>query len=154
MIVDRIQNYQTYCGAVPGLREGMAFVKTLTDQPVGTYSNPDYPGMFAMVQEGPTCEIGQNRMESHRRRLDVQLLLDGQEAVEWEEISGLTPDGEYDPEKDFAFYHGGGRRMELSAGMFYILFPQDGHRCCGRVTGEAGEHYRKIGLKLPVEEVR
>mgnify|MGYP000700671900 CR=1 FL=1 len=70
-----------------------------------------------------------------------------------EEASELEAETEYDPETDFKFYRGGGKKILATEGMFYILFPQDAHRCRG-MAGKEGEKYRKIVLKLPVETKR
>lgn len=147
MIIDQYKNYKTYVGAVPGLEEGMAFVNTLLDKPAGTYYTDGK--MYAMVQEGKTSDISSDKMETHRRYLDVQFVLFGQEIFEWEEASCLQVREEYDSETDFQFYYGGGKKVRATEGMFYILFPQDAHRCRGKIN-EAGDVYRKIVLKLPL----
>ena len=148
MILDYYKNYKTYVDAVPGLEEGMKFVNTLLDKPVGTYHTDG--DMYAMVQEGETADISEDRMETHRKFLDVQFVFEGQEIFEWEEATQLEIRDEYDVETDFCFYYGSGKRYHATAGMFYILFPQDAHRCRGKVN-ETGDTYRKIVLKLPVK---
>ena len=92
-------------------------------------------------------------METHEKYLDVQMVFEGRETFEWEEASELEAETEYDPETDFKFYRGGGKKILATEGMFYILFPQDAHRCRG-MAGKEGEKYRKIVLKLPVETNR
>ena len=148
MILDYYKNYKTYVDAVPGLEEGMKFVETLLDKPVGTYRTDSE--MYAMVQEGETSDISGDKMETHKKFLDVQFVFSGQEIFEWEEATKLEVREEYDDKTDFRFYYGGGKRYLATVGMFYILFPQDAHRCRGKVN-ETGDAYRKIVLKLPVK---
>ena len=150
MIVDQMNHYAVYCGAVPGLEAGMQFVQTLLDKPAGTYHNEAYDGMFAMVQEGTGVPLT-GPFESHEKRLDVQIVLEGQESMDWADTASLTPSQPYSDERDCALYTGSGARMVMSAGMFYLLFPHDGHRCCGAVDGSDG-HYRKIVLKIPIQD--
>lgn len=148
MIVDNYKNFETYVNAVPGLAEGMEFVETLLDKPVGTYRADGE--MYAMVQEGVTSDISGDRMETHEKFLDVQFVFSGQEIFEWEEASQLEILTAYDEKTDFVFYKGSGKKYKATTGMFYILFPQDAHRCRGKVN-EAGDTYRKIVLKLPIK---
>lgn len=149
MILDYYKNYDQYTALVPNLREGMEFVNTLLDQPEGRYEGQH--GIYAMVQVGETYDISADRIETHEKYLDVQMVLEGRERFEWEEASELEVETPYDPETDFQFYKGSGKKILATEGMFYILFPQDAHKCRGMV-GETGEHYRKIVLKLPVNK--
>ena len=87
MILDYYKNYKTYVDAVPGLEEGMKFVETLLDKPVGTYRTDSE--MYAMVQEGETSDISGDKMETHKKFLDVQFVFSGQEIFEWEEATQL-----------------------------------------------------------------
>lgn len=147
MILDYYKNYHTYVNAVPGLEEGMAFVQTLLDKPAGTYHTKT--DMYAMVQEGSTYDITSDRMETHRKFLDVQFVFSGQEVFEWEEAEQLEIDTPYEEETDFVFYKGSGKAYRTTPGMFYVLFPQDAHKCRGAVNGQSSP-YRKIVLKLPI----
>ena len=72
MILDYYKNYKTYVDAVPGLEEGMKFVETLLDKPVGTYRTDSE--MYAMVQEGETSDISGDKMETHKKFLDGKRL--------------------------------------------------------------------------------
>ena len=146
MILDLIKNYKMYAPLVQNLEEAMEFADTLSDQPAGRYEGKN--GIYAMVQTGKTSDISGDRIETHEKYLDVQMVLEGQEIFEWEEASQLEAETDYDPETDFKFYKGSGKKYLATAGMFYILFPQDAHKCRGKVSGE-GDYYRKIVLKLP-----
>ena len=147
MILDYYKNYHTYVNAVPGLEEGMAFVQTLLDKPAGPYHTKT--DMYAMVQEGSTYDITSDRMETHRKFLDVQFVFSGQEVFEWEEAEQLEIDTPYEEETDFVFYKGSGKAYRATPGMFYVLFPQDAHKCRGAVNRQSSP-YRKIVLKLPI----
>lgn len=148
MILDYYRNYSRYTSMVPGLEEGMAFVNTLLHKPEGRYEGNN--GIYAMVQVGKTSDISGDRLETHEKYLDVQIVFEGEEIFEWEEASELEVETPYDPNMDFTFYKGNGKRILATKGMFYILFPQDAHKCRGKVH-EEGQDYRKIVLKLPVK---
>ena len=146
MIIDNMENYKKYAAFVPGLEEGMQFVRTLLDKAPGRYEGDN--GIYANVQEGETYDISQDRIETHEKYLDVQMVFSGREIFQWECASRLEVLEAYNPDTDFKFYKGSGKEILATEGMFYILFPQDAHKCRGKV-GEEGEPYRKIVLKLP-----
>ena len=149
MVLDYLKNYKMYTPLVPNLEEGMEFVNTLLDAAPGRYEKPGSK-IFCNVQEGVTADYTNDNIETHEQYLDVQIVFKGQELFQWEERDNLKVKSPYDPATDFCFYAGEGKTFLATQGMFYILFPQDAHKCRGKV-GETGDAYRKIVLKLPVE---
>lgn len=147
MILDYYKNYKIYTPLVSNLEDGMRFVNTLLQKPEGRYEGEN--GIFAMVQIGKTSDISKDQMETHEKYLDVQMVFEGEEIFEWEEAAELKIAAPYNSETDLTFYKGNGKRIFATEGMFYILFPQDAHKCRGKVYDE-GQLYRKIVLKLPV----
>lgn len=75
MILDYMKNYRMYNSLVSNLEEGMTFVNTLLDKPEGRYEAEH--GIYAMVQIGITSDIGKDRMETHEKYLDVQMVFEG-----------------------------------------------------------------------------
>ncbi len=64
--------------------------------------------------------------ESHRRYLDIQLMLKGEELVD---IAHPTQLHEFEQHGDFWGYHGDvGQRIRLCPGDFLVVFPGDAHR--------------------------
>ncbi len=148
MILDYLENYEKYEKMLPNLRKGMELVRSVEDSPVGSYDGED--GIYAMVQEGVTADISGNKFETHKKYLDVQIVMEGCECIQWENASRLDISDEYNPDADLKLYRGNGKNITISEGMFYILFPEDAHKCCGKADAQGG-HYRKIVLKLPVQ---
>jgi len=73
--------------------------------------------------------------ESHRRYLDIHLMLSGSERVELAPPETLAPLRQ-EPENDFYAYTGAGRySFVLSPGEFLVVFPGDAHRIKMRVNG-------------------
>ena len=81
MILDYMKNYRMYNSLVSNLEEGMTFVNTLLDKPEGRYEAEH--GIYAMVQIGITSDIGKDRMETHEKYLDVQMVFEGRETVSY-----------------------------------------------------------------------
>ena len=145
MIIDRICNYRAYIDVVPLLEEGIEFALSLADQPEGRYSCGP---VWAMVQEGKTLPMKEGNYEAHRKYIDVQIVLKGEETVGWETISALRESIPYSEDEDIAFYEGEGIPVRITEGMFYLVQPHDAHKPC-RHMDQPGS-YRKIVLKIPV----
>jgi alpha-L-rhamnosidase len=72
-------------------------------------------------------ETGQ--LEAHRKYIDIQVVLSGEELLAYAPIQGLSITQPYSEDRDIVFYQASERisEVKLEAGMFCILFPQDGH---------------------------
>lgn len=69
------------------------------------------------------------RLEAHRRYIDVQYTMEGDEEIGWMPLAGCgEPSVRYDDAKDIAFY---GVRptswLSVPAGSFVVFFPEDAH---------------------------
>ncbi|MEO7776823.1 MAG: YhcH/YjgK/YiaL family protein [Fibrobacteria bacterium] len=67
--------------------------------------------------------------ESHRKYIDVQFILEGEEIVDIAPIAGLVVDQPYLEENDVIKYLDGGSvsQLRLRAGEAAVFFPEDGH---------------------------
>lgn len=146
MIADRLDNIFFYEKLLPNLASGMEKLNSLQPLIPGRY---EFPGGYLMVQDGRTVPMDEGDFEVHRKYIDVQIILEGSEEFAWQPLSGLSVTVPYDPEKDVEFLKGTREHVFLaSAGMFYAVFPEDGHKP-GSHTKEP-HSYKKIVMKLPV----
>lgn len=108
-------------------------------------------GCFALEQAGPTRARSAGGFESHRRHVDVQVVVTGVEGMEVAEVARLRVDRPYDAERDLIGYAdpGRARTLEVRAGDVAVFYPEDGHRPSLRVPGEP-EFVRKTVVKVPV----
>lgn len=143
MVVDYIENWEQYSRLNQDMKEGFAFLQELTDKPAGRYERGS---MYAMVQEGMTAPVEEARLETHQKYIDVQYMVSGEEVLEWKNIKEAVCETPYDAERDIAFYQGDGDRITVKPGMFYIMYPQDGHKPCIHIQRPTG--YKKIVLKI------
>lgn len=88
--------------------------------------------------------------ESHRKYIDIQFVLDGEEIIDVIPISGLAVDEPYSAEKDVIKYadSAGGSRLRIRAGEAAIFFPEDGHMPGQFASAPA--LVRKTVVKVPV----
>jgi biofilm protein TabA len=145
MILDYIQNFETYSRFNKKLEDGIAFIQTIKNMPAGKYEHGD---MYALVQEGLTNPIEAGNFESHRKYCDLQYMVEGKEILEWNDTIKLDEIISYNERKDAVFYSGSGNKICIEKDMFYILFPHDGHKCCVHDDNET--NYRKVVLKLKI----
>lgn len=91
--------------------------------------------------------------EAHRKYVDVQLMIDGEEEIFYAPLSCGTVSIPYDEEKDVAFYTCDKKdffRVELKSGDAVILFPEDIHAPC---NFEEKRHNRKLIFKIPLSSL-
>ena len=147
MIIDRLSNICLYKPILPGLENGLKALEALGTEPaVGRY---EFPGGFFMIQEGDTKALSEGKFEVHRKYIDVQIVLAGEETVGWSHISELGAAEPYDEEKDKQMIAGEATQCNrLTAGMVWIAFPEDAHKACRHL--QEPTHYRKAVMKLPL----
>lgn len=148
MIIDYERNSKLYTNIHALFDEGFQFIDSLKKKPVGRYEHGE---MFAMVQDGTTASAQDRKIEAHRKYIDIQYMIKGTEVMEWENIKNLQIDVPYDSKKDIEFYKGNGVAVQINPGMFYIVFPEDGHKPC--VHRKEATNYRKIVLKINIEKL-
>lgn len=110
-------------------------------------------GAFAMEQVYHAKVRADGFFESHRKYIDVQVIVEGVETMEVEDIARLTVTQAYDSEKDFAKYAievPDAAKLIVRAGEATLFFPVDGHMPSLRVEGRP-TLVRKTVVKVPVQ---
>lgn len=129
MIYDRITNINTYKGLSPDIYEVLKFLRQVSpDIAVGTHQIN--PRVKAIVSEYETKQVNEYGYEAHKKNIDIQYLLQGEERIACMPIEKLTETEPYSEAKDAAFYAAEGVRaqeMTMGHGFFAIFFPQDAH---------------------------
>jgi YhcH/YjgK/YiaL family protein len=108
-------------------------------------------GAYAMEQAYATKPRADGIFESHRKYIDLQVLLEGEEILEVIDLARVTVRQAYDAEKDYALYadHSGGSRLRLRAGEAAVFYPVDVHMPSLR-SGDQPVRVRKTVVKIPV----
>jgi len=127
------------------MKQAFAFLAEAETLAPGRYELAN--GLFALVSEGETVPMDSIGLEAHRKYIDLQYCASGSERMGWAHLSALTPVSS-DPERDYDLYAGPATMMTIEPGMFYIMFPADGHKAtCHQ---ETPRRYRKIVVKIPI----
>ena len=149
MILDTIENYQLYNAINERIAKGFDFLRTtdLDSLPSGKH---DIEGdtIFALVQEYQTKPLEDCKLESHKKYIDIQYVIRG------EEMMGITTQNnqkiiEVNEEKDYTFYEGTTSLVRVSKGMFTIFFPDDLHQPC--VQTKTISEVKKVVIKVLIK---
>lgn len=128
MIFDNLSNNFLYKKLSLDIYEGLEYLKQLSpDLAPGTYQIS--PRIKAIVSEYETKVKNEVGYEAHRKNIDIQYLLKGEERVACLPVEKLKETKPYSEEKDAAFFTASVQPIEmtLGGGYFAIFFPQDGH---------------------------
>lgn len=110
----------------------------------------DGDNVYASVTEDPTKDFDKTTWESHRKYIDLQCVITGEEKMGVYPVAKSTVTKEYDDKKDVANYTAKGKFYTASGGTFFIFFPQSAHR--PNITPGGNKVEKKIVIKIRVAE--
>jgi len=84
--------------------------------------------------------------EAHKRYIDIQMVLEGSEYIEWCPLSKTQVKTIYDNDKDITFLSGIGQKFEATPNLFFIFFPEDAHK--PGLPIHTPEHVKKAVFKI------
>lgn len=93
------------------------------------------------------------RYESHKKYIDIQYMIEGEELIYVTDIKNLQVSEQYSGEKDVMFFEGGEdvKPEVLTDGKYLIFYPQDAHKPSVRVS-EVGSKVKKVVFKVKIDE--
>lgn len=152
--LDKILDMGLPDGAVDYLKslyhDGSEAVKRIHSLTPPSFVRFDVTGdIFAMEQTFVTKDRADCFFESHRKYVDIQIIIGGTEQLELADISRLMVDKEYDAEKDLITYKDYGKACRLVLQRFdaAVFYPDDAHLCVSRF--DIPERVYKTVLKVP-----
>ncbi len=149
MVYDKIDNIETYKGLSEDIYKGLKFLKNASsDLACGVHEIN--LKVKAIVSEYETKPVNENGYEAHRRFVDIQYLLKGEEKNCCLPIEKLKETKPYKGEIDAAFYSSGISTQELTLGdgYFAIYWPQDGHMPC--LSADGVGKVKKVVVKVEI----
>ena len=147
MIYDNLSNIDLYKGLSTDIYTGLLFLKQANaDIENGTYLLNSR--VKVVVSEYETKKVNENGYEAHKRFIDIQCVLRGEEKVCCLPIEKLKETQPYNEEIDAAFYEANTQTQEMiiGNGFFAIYFPQDGHM--PQLCFEKTELVKKVVVKV------
>ncbi len=150
MIIDYLKNASRYKHVCPGLETAFAFLAKESSQTLSAGKYPvDGEKIHASVDEYETKPESACKWESHKKYLDIQVLLSGSERMGYAPVGSMIPRTEYDAQKDVLFYNGTGDSVLMLPGMFAIFMPDDAHM--PKICNGKPEHVKKVVIKVMVD---
>jgi YhcH/YjgK/YiaL family protein len=146
MIIDTLDNLVKYEGVNPLFHDVVEFLKR---NDLNTLEPGKHPikgaDLFVNITtaKGRTPEAA--TLETHRRMIDIQIPLSGNETFGYTPLEDL-PEAEYNDEKDITKYGDllAQSFIECKPGMMGIFFPQDGHAPCISIEPEIKKAIFKV----------
>lgn len=115
------------------------------------YGRYEIPGCGAYVNCSRNTQREDNPVfEAHRRYIDLQYIVQGDEVIRWAHTDRLAETQAYSEADDYALFRGEAQaELRLHAGDWAVFFPEDAHAPCIRLDSET---CLKLVVKLPIEE--
>ncbi|MCG6188282.1 YhcH/YjgK/YiaL family protein [Maribellus maritimus] len=128
--------------------QAFQFLKSsdLINLPVG---RQDLEGdhLYISVDEYTTKDKKDTRYESHRKYIDIQYVIEGEEMMGLTTLDKVEITEPYNEEKDIAFYSfDGGEYIKATPENFVLFFPEDAHR--PMMEAGANSKVKKIVVKV------
>jgi YhcH/YjgK/YiaL family protein len=108
----------------------------------------DGDNVYAIVTEAPTKDYNKTAFESHRKYIDLQYVITGEENMAKAPLASVTVSRPYDEATDLANYIGEGKIYTVPAGTFMLFFPTEAHR--PNITPGGNKMVKKIVIKVKV----
>lgn len=130
MVLDRLVNWRRYAALHPGFEAAFRWLAEapLTELPAGR-EPIDGERLHVLINHDAARGHERAKLEAHRRYIDIQLTISGDEQIGWSPLSDCgTPEAAYSPERDIAFYCARPQTwLAMPPGTFAIFFPDDAH---------------------------
>jgi YhcH/YjgK/YiaL family protein len=152
MIVTNLTNIARQVKETPSLKKAIDFLRKpgLQKLPDGKIEiNGDH--VFAMVQRYDTQVYDEPKFEAHRKYLDVQFIVSGEEIIGWAPLESMTITEAYNADKDICFGTVAKEKwtpVYLRAGELMVLWPEDAH--APKLAGRKSSPVMKIVVKVAV----
>lgn len=146
MIVDSLTHLAEYASMHPAIKYIVDFLQThpLEAMADGRVDLNDIHG-YVNVQTLSSKNEKEAVLESHRKMIDLQIPLSGDEIMGYLPLE-CTADADYDEVKDLAFHtERTSNWITVRKGMFALFFPQDAH-----APGVTSTELKKAVFKIPV----
>ena len=150
MILDTLQNAARYAGLKVGCSEAFGFLDQpgLQDLPDGKYEIAG-KRVYAIIERTQGRKVSDGQLEGHRRYLDIQYVVSGEESMGWRPAAGLPSAVSYDEDRDLEFFEGEPESLvRVPAGSFAVFLPTDAHL---PLIGDGPIH--KVVVKVAIGEM-
>lgn len=153
MIVDKFENVNLYAPCCPDIARAIEFARNFDPATPDGKIEIDGQRMYAMVLSYKTKSTDGLPFEAHKKYIDVQILLSGEERMDVSLDADLTIQTPYSEDADAVLFDAPGSYSSLVArpGQFAAFFPEDIHRPSASLGGVSSE-VRKLVVKIRLQD--
>ena len=128
MIFDKIENSVLYENINPLLKKAFMYIKQTDFSKLahGKYVIEE-DNLFAIVQEYETKNDADAKLEAHKKYIDLQYIISGEELIGTIPLINQMPSKEYDIDNDYTLYDTCSF-VKITQTQFAVLFPEDLHK--------------------------
>ena len=150
MVYDNIKHASSYYSLGERISKALQYLEQTDFSNVepGKYEI-DGDNVFAIVQLNNTKPTSACKWESHKKYIDIQFIVAGQEKMGFSESAKVFVVEGYNKNKDCTIYKGNGNFLIANEGHFALFFPADVH-----MPGMAiniPKEIKKVVMKVKVE---
>lgn len=151
MILDRLENADAYAVLHPLFAAAFAALRRLSAasdlSPGRRPLDAVTPEAWVVVEIRHARGRAESPLEAHRRFIDIQLTVSGDEEIGWRPLAEcVNPRGDFDAGRDIGFFADPPLVwLPVPAGYFAVFFPEDAH---APLAGRGA--LRKLIAKVPV----
>jgi len=152
MVVTDLEHFADQVVMTPAMKKAVAFLKKgglaqLADGRVEI----DGDTCFALVQSYDTIVAAEPKFEGHRKYIDVQFVVSGEEVIGWAMVGRAQVTVQYMPDKDIWLGPvpvADITPVRLSAGHAAVLYPVDAH--APKLAAGKSTFVKKVVVKVAV----
>jgi YhcH/YjgK/YiaL family protein len=151
MIYDRLDNLNLYTHPGTRLHRALVYARDLAPTVADGRTELDGDRLYASVSSYDTGSREERRFESHRKYIDVQVLLEGEERIDVSLEKDLPVLEAYDETREVMFWRPPHdfASLVMKPGCFAVFYPQEIHRPGCNLREK--RRVRKIVVKVRVE---
>lgn len=112
----------------------------------------DGDNVYAIVTEAPSKDYDKTAFESHKKYIDLQYVISGEENMAKAPLASVTVNRPYNENADIAYYTGEGQIYTVPQNTFMLFFPSDAHR--PNITPGGNKVVKKIVIKIKLAELK
>ena len=145
MIIDKIKNYRQYSGLGSNILSALEYITKTDFAEIENGRHDIDDDMYLLLSDYETRNIAECKTEAHRKYIDVQFIIKGQELVGYASLGNQSTITDYDEKNDYILYNGDLSFINFHEGMFAIFYPDDLHM---PGVGDNNSPIRKAVLKI------
>ncbi|MGE0088288.1 MAG: YhcH/YjgK/YiaL family protein [Bacteroidales bacterium] len=148
MIYDQISNAEKYFCLHPLFEKAFQYLlkNDFLKIPAGKYQI-EQDSLFALVNNYFSKSIDESFAESHKKYIDIQLVISGKERMGFGLLDDFTHE-QYDAEKDLQKHAGKLNFIDVEKNRFVLFFPNDIHMPGLQV--DKPEEIKKVVIKVAI----